>query len=116
MARYNIDRLMHAGIPECLADHSVSAADLQATTNRPIDKVDVHVKCAVKCILMKMGIVNDFGQLQSEDLFGIFDDPIVKNYLVTPLTACQYIQSPSTCETAFITLLCLKQNTWGYIF
>ncbi|KAL7738484.1 hypothetical protein ACLKA6_006792 [Drosophila palustris] len=79
MARYNMDRLMHAGIPECLADHSVSAADLQATTNRPIDKVDVHVKCAVKCILMKMGIVNDFGQLQSEDLFGIFDDPILHN-------------------------------------
>lgn len=104
---------MHPGLNECLADHSVTLENLQEIGIKPIQDIDLHVKCAVKCVLKHVGVVDDQGYLLLADLMSITDDAIIKNHLYGHLSACQELQGTSSCEVGLLTFLCIRDRIWS---
>ncbi|XP_034478762.1 uncharacterized protein LOC117785001 [Drosophila innubila] len=115
MGKFNLNKITHPGLTECLSDHFVTVEDLKNITKKPISEIDLHVKCAVKCALKKVGVVDDQGYLLLADLMGIFNDSVIKSHLYDHLSACQELEGETSCDVGFVTFLCIKDSIWKNI-
>ncbi|XP_034478761.1 uncharacterized protein LOC117785000 [Drosophila innubila] len=96
----------------CMSENGVTLQDFEDIKSgkmQPENAKD-NIKCATQCMFVKLGFMNDKGQLNNEKILEFVPNAPLKAKMQDALAACGNTVGANPCDTAFQILVCLDKQ------
>ena len=97
--------------PECLKESNAKKEDLDDFLNEKVE-ANKEIKCYLKCVLEKMGIISADGVIDANELKAQLPDEYDQNKKDDVIQKCAKIQSENPCETAYLLAECCEDQMY----